>query len=563
MIDIIAILFNNLSNRVSLIILLAFVLSQVGMFQKLVSKKEIDKKETIILIMIFASIGIIGTYTGVKVNNALVNARVIGVFVGGLLGGPVVGIFSGVLAGAHRYIIDINGFSALACAISTTLEGVLAGYLKKYFDKSDQKVLFSFVWGVIAEIMQMIIILIVAKPYKEAVELVKLIGIPMIIANGLGIAAFIFIVERFLEEVEKEAAYQAQSALKIANKTLKYFRKGYNKEIAEKVANIIKSELDIDAVALTDTEKILAHVGVSDDHHLYGVKLQTQITKDVIEKGNYIVSNNKEEINCSNKNCKLRSAVIVPLYEKDKVIGTLKLYKTKEKAITDVEREIAVGLARIFSTQIELSKLDMQEELLTKAELKMLQAQINPHFLFNAINTISSLIRVNPDKARELLIHLGNYFRNNLNSKFTDISIQEEINNIDSYMQIEKARFEDKLEVIYDIEENLECFLPALIIQPLAENAVKHGILNKIEGGKVVISARRVDEKLVKIVIEDNGVGMDSEKLENLLSHKCDSDCVGVNIVNDRLINKYGQEYSLKIYSKLNEGTKVIVNIPS
>lgn len=546
-----------------MIIALAFILSQIGMFQKILSKKNFSLSDKLILIIVFGGIGIIGTFVGLEVNGAIVNARIIGIFVGGLLGGPVVGISSGILAGTHRYLIDIGGFSALACGISTIIEGLLAGYLKKRFDKSKHKVLFAFIGGIVAEIIQMITILIVAKPYNEAFELVKIIGMPMIIANALGIAAFIFIVDSFMKEVEKEAAYQAHSALKIADKTLKYFRLGYDRGIAEKVANIIKANLAIDAVALTDREKILAHVGIGADHHIYGMSIQTQISRDVIEKGNYKVSNNKKEIACNEKSCPLQSAIIVPLYEADKVIGTLKLYKSTGNGITEVEKEIAIGLTKIFSTQIELSKLDIQKELLIKAELQMLQAQINPHFLFNAINTISSLIRIDPDEARNLLIHLGNYFRNNLNSNFQDISLKKEIHNINSYMEIEKARFGDKLEIIYDVPNDIECSLPPLIIQPLAENAVKHGIVTSIEGGTVKIMARQDKENNHTIItVEDNGVGMEEGFINHILSDNAIEDRIGIKNVNNRLINKYGEEYTLRIYSKINVGTKVIVTIP-
>lgn len=533
------------------------------MFQKILTKKEITKKDKIILTFIFGFMGILGTYTGVEINGAIVNARVIGVFVGGLIGGRIVGISSGFLAGIHRYIIDPTGFSSLACAISTIFSGFFSAYLKKYFDKSNKKVLFALLSGMLTEIIQMMIILLVASPYEEAVNLVRIIGLPMIIANGLGIAAFLFIIEKFIEEIEREAAYQANSALKIANETINYFRQGYNREIAEKVARIIKAELNIDGVSLTDTEKILAHVGIGDDHHKYGEPLQTQITKDVIERGNYKLSNTKEEIDCAHKDCLLKSAIIVPIVIGDNVIGTLKLYKVRENAITEIEKEIAIGLANIFSTQIAVSKVEIQKELLTKSELKMLQAQINPHFLFNAINTISSLIRVDQDKARNLLIHLGHYFRNNLNSKYDDITIQEEINNINSYMEIEKARFGEKLNIIYDIPEDLECELPPLIIQPIAENAVKHGVLNNLNGGNVKISARSINnENMTEITVSDDGIGISEKKLKEILSNDNSRDSIGIINVNNRLINKYGEKYGLIIDSKVNQGTNVTFNIP-
>lgn len=554
-------LLNSLSTRVTLILILAFSLSQVGMFQKIIFKKNLNNKDKFILSIVFGVIGIIGTYTGLEINGAFVNARVIGVAVGGLLGGPAVGISSGLIAGVHRYLLDPTGFSTIACSIATVLEGFLAGRLKNKFDNINSKISFAFFVGLIGEAMQMLLILIIAKPFNEAVKLVSIIAGPMLIANALGIAAFIFIIESFFKEIEREAATQAQAALKIANKTIKYFRRGYNKEIAEEVATIIKDNLNIDAVSLTDKEKILTHLGAGDDHHTYGISLQTQVTKEVIDKGNCRQSNTQKDIGCVQNDCPLKSAIIVPLYDSNEVIGTLKLYKTQENGITNVEREIAIGLAKIFSTQIELSKIDKQKEMLTRAELKMLQAQINPHFLFNAINTISSLIRINPNKARSLLIHLGNYFRNNLGSDFSDITLEEEMKNINSYMEIEKARFEDKLEIIIDIPEDIDCMLPPLIIQPLAENAVKHGILSTIEGGIIKISAKNFGDR-TKITVEDNGAGMEKDFISKLLNEELDEDKIGVKNVHNRLINKYGSNFGLKFESQLGVGTKVEVIIP-
>ncbi len=531
------------------------------MIQKTLFKSSLAPKDLALLASIFGGMGILGTYTGLPVKGALVNARAIGVFVGGLLGGPLVGLLSGLIAGGHRYLIDIGGFTAVACSLSTVAEGVMAGLLKEKIEETNHKVLFSIIAGMLAEIMQMAFILLIARPYPAALDLVKTIAIPMILANGLGIGIFVAIAKSIYKEIEKEGAYQAQVALKIADKTLKYFRRGYNKENAEAIAHIIKDTVDIDAVAFTDREKILAHVGVGDDHHKYGSPLQTEITKHVINSGRYKVSRNREEINCSKLDCPLRAAVIVPLKDRDRVVGALKLYKVRENAISKMEVELALGLAQVFSTQVELRKIDIQNELLAKSELKALQAQINPHFLFNAINTISSLIRTSPEEARELLIHLGNYFRNNLSSSFSDVSLKKELENVNSYVSIEKARFGDKLRIVYNIPKDLDCYLPALIIQPIVENAIKHGIFNSLEGGTVEIQALDRD-RVTEIYVRDDGIGMDQELINYLLASGKDMDKIGIRNVNERLKNKYGDEFGLRIKSRLGDGTEVKIVIP-
>ncbi|WMM24841.1 sensor histidine kinase [Tissierella sp. MB52-C2] len=554
-------LLKNLANRVGILLILALFLSRIGLFRKLVSKENINIKDKVLLSIIFGGFGIIGTYTGIPIQGAIVNSRVIGVFVGGLLGGPMVGALSGIIAGGHRYLIDIGGFTAFACAISTLVEGVMAGLLKKRLEKSPHRVVFALIYGSIAEVIQMIIILLVAKPFYDALSLVRIIGIPMIIANAIGIAFFIGITDTIFKEIENEAVYQAQLALKIADKTLAYFRKGFNEETAKNTAEIIYEMTNIKAVAFTDTEKILAHVGIGEDHHLSGSPIKTNLTREVLQTNKYIVANIKNEIGCENHQCPLKSAVIVPIREEDRVIGILKLYKGEENSITKVETELALGLAQIFSSQIELSKIDYQRELLARSELKALQSQINPHFLFNAINTIVSLTRTQPDNARRLLIHLGNYFRTNLQQEVDVVDLYKEIEHINSYVEIEKARFGDKLDIIYNIPEDIDCKLPPLLLQPLVENAIKHGVLGKIEGGKVEIIAKDHGSE-IKLIVKDNGIGISKEELGHLFDEDFHRESIGLRNVNERLKNKYGLKYGLKIESELNKGTIATIVIP-
>ncbi|MBZ2174505.1 sensor histidine kinase [Schnuerera sp. xch1] len=540
---------------------LAFLMTKTKLFRKLVSKQNFNLQDKILLSFIFGMIGIVGTYIGIPIRGAIANARVVGVFVGGLLGGPFVGILSGLIAGGHRFLTDIGGFTAFSCGLSTFVEGIMSGFLKRKIDSSDNRIIFVLISGIIAEIAQMIIILIFTKPFSATLELVKVISIPMIITNGIGIAIFIAIIDSVQKDLETEAAYQAQLALKVANKTLKYFRKGLNEDTAYEAAKIIKNMTGVKAVAFTDEDKILTHIGTGEDHHLPGSTVKTNLTKEVLKTGNYVIANKKEEIRCEHKKCKLKSAIIVPLKEQNKVIGALKLYKDEENSMTKVERELALGLGLIFSTQIELGKIDYQAELLAKSELKALQAQINPHFLFNAINTIISLVRTQPDNARALLIHLGNYFRNNLQEETNEVDLYKEIENVNSYLEIEKARFGDKLKVIFDIPEDIDCSLPPLILQPIVENAVKHGVLERVEGGTVLIKATDI-EWATELMVKDDGVGISEELLSSLLKGNNNTLKIGIKNVNDRLRTKYGIGFGLNIESQLGIGTTVKMLIP-
>jgi len=143
-----------------------------------------------------------------------------------------------------------------------------------------------------------------------------------------------------------------------------------------------------------------------------------------------------------------------------------------------------------------------------------------------------------------------------------EIDLYKEIENVNSYIEIEKARFGDKLEIIYDIPNNINCKLPPLILQPIVENAIKHGVLGKLEGGKVEIIASK-EENSVKLIVKDDGVGISEEKLKTLLKKDSTKDSIGLINVNERLKNKYGNKYGLDIKSEVYKGTVITMIIPN
>jgi two-component system sensor histidine kinase LytS len=557
----ILILFRGLLNQAGMILVFAFIFSRVPFFRNYLLSSRRRPIGTASFIVFFSLLGILGTYTGIPVRGALANARIIGVYVAGLLGGPFVGIGAGLAAGLHRWAIDIGGFTAFACMVSTIVESAMAGYLSDAFYRSKNKVVFAMLAGAAAEVVQMILILIIAKPFEEAVELVRLIGFPMIVANGIGIGMFIAIVETVFRERERVAADQAQATLRIADQTLKHFREGFNEDSAEKNARVILSTLKVAAVSFTDTRLILSHVGVGSDHHRRGSEIRTSLTREVLATGVYRVASTKEEIGCGDPGCRLRSSITVPLQGKRKVLGTLKIYKDFENGIGPVDVELALGLANLFAAQIELSQLEDQNKLLAKAELHALQAQINPHFLFNAINTIASLTRSRPETARDLLIHLGSFFRKNLAAQDDLVPLREELEQVRSYLLIEQARFGDKLNVEFSIPDDAECLLPPLLLQPIVENAVKHGIQKKIGRGSVAVTARKAGDE-TELTVSDDGIGMDPEKVRSLFSEERGKKSIGLMNINARLVNLYGPEYALSVSSEGGKGTTVRMRIP-
>jgi len=553
-------ILKTLVNQAGLIAIFAFAISQSRTVRRILSRRHKRKRELVVIVILFGSLGIVGTYMGIPVHGAIANSRVVGVFVAGLIGGPLVGLLTGIIAGFHRWVIDIGGFTAFACMSSTILEGLLGGFLSERMARVEEKWFFAMVAGAAAEIMQMLIILLLVRPFFEALDLVKIIAIPMVGANAIAIGIFIAIINSIKKEEDWVAANQAEIVLKIASKTIQYFRHGYNSETAQATAKIILENTDLSAVAFTDKKQILTHVGEGSIHHPAGGEFQTELTFKALKTSKIQTAETREQIKCTNTHCQLQSAVVIPLELGNSVIGTLKLYREEKNAISLVDINLAKGLGALFSTQIELSMIEEQAKLLDRAELKALQSQINPHFLFNAINTIVSLVRTDPEEARTLLQNLSLFFRNNFQIDKTEVSIQQEIEHIKAYLDIEKARFGKKLKVNFKIPSTLNIYIPPFLLQPIVENAVKHGVMVKRGGGEILVEAKE-DKKNIIITIQDDGVGMGSEQLKSLLIED-NNDSVALININKRLVTKYGPKYGLLIESKPDKGTKVTIHIP-
>lgn len=209
-----------------------------------------------------------------------------------------------------------------------------------------------------------------------------------------------------------------------------------------------------------------------------------------------------------------------------------------------------------------LQKMKEAVKAAIKMETVFLQSQIKPHFLYNALSVIMSLCYSDGERAGSLLGELSNYLRGtfDIDPHNSLISVEKEISLVKSYVELEKARFGERLTVEFAIEERfLEYSIPALIIQPIVENAIRHGLMKRISGGRVKISSG-ISNNALEITIEDNGLGIPPEKLKNLFDTSSATGSVGLKNVNKRLLNEYGQ--GLSIESRQGEGTRVIIRIP-
>jgi two-component system LytT family sensor kinase len=233
---------------------------------------------------------------------------------------------------------------------------------------------------------------------------------------------------------------------------------------------------------------------------------------------------------------------------------------------------VAIPIKVWNATRIEL-KLEEQERLLLQARLDALQSQINPHFLFNTLNSISSLVRVRPEQARELIVKLANILRSLLKKHDAFVLLRDEIEFIDNYLDIEVARFgSEKLQVIKDLEpQTLEVIVPSMMLQPIVENAIKHGLAPKIDGGSIVLRSRFQPEHRLRIDIEDNGVGMNTSngKFGERRRFARDGDetethveGIGMYNVAERLRVLYGTNAHMTVQSSPGIGTRISIEVP-
>ncbi|WP_368211554.1 LytS/YhcK type 5TM receptor domain-containing protein [Aeromonas sp. s10] len=537
--------------RAALMLMTLFFLTRTRPFQRLFQKRDHTPAELVLVAAIFCLFAVFSTYTGIPVEGALINVRIIAIISGGILFGPWVGIPAGVISGLHRYLIDMDGHTSIPCLIASIIAGLLATWLHLRCRKS-RLWLYGILAGMLCEGLTMLLIWLLTEPHAVGVEIVSHIAYPMI-AGALCIGLIIKLVQDLDDEKELIAAKQAKLALDIANKTLPFFQ-NIDRHSLSQVCGIIRSEISADAVAITDTRDVLAYVGVGkdyyelDEHHAISDMTHRAVLLDQI-----IINNDLRQYHLSD----FHSVIIIPLRENGAVSGTLKIYYRRTHSITSSLKEMAVGLSQLISTQMEVSRIEQLKEMTRKAEFTALQSKINPHFLFNALNAISSLIRIRPQQARQLIANLADYLRYNLNKGDTLIDIQEELQQVRDYVAIEQARFGDKLEVVFEVDD-VHIQVPSLLLQPLVENAILHGIQPRSAPGRVTIEVKQLAGG-IRVAVRDTGYGISQAVIDGVAAGRVESRSIGLMNVHQRVKLLYGDGLHLK---RLEPGTEVCFYLP-
>lgn len=549
-----------LLQQMCVFLVIAWLMSKTRLFIPLM-QVTVRFQHKLLCYITFSIFCILGTYFGLHIDDSIANTRAIGAVMGGLLGGPGVGVLVGLTGGLHRY--SLGGMTALSCMVSTIIEGLLGGVIHSLLVRrgQTQKIFSPLTAGavtLVAEGIQMLIILLMARPLPEAIRLVGSIAAPMVITNTLGAALFMRILLDKREMFERYSAVFSATALRVAAATEGILRQGFNQQNSLKVAQVLHRELGIGAVAITDCEKLLAFTGIGDDHHLAGRPVSSIHTRRAIDSGQVVCADGGEIPYCCplSPTCKLGSSLVIPLHgENQRVIGTIKLYEAKNWLFSSINRTLGEGIARLLSAQILAGQYERQKALLAQSEIKLLHAQVNPHFLFNALNTLQAVIRHDSQRAGQLVQYLSTFFRKNLKRSSQVATLEDELEHVNAYLQIEQARFQSRLRVEIAVPDGLRHYtLPAFTLQPLVENAIKHGTSRLFGIGEITLSATECDHRL-EIRVEDNaGQYQPADDQEQGM---------GMGLVDRRLKAHFGSDCGLSVDAEKGKYTRVIIRLPT
>ncbi|EQA3418712.1 LytS/YhcK type 5TM receptor domain-containing protein [Cronobacter dublinensis] len=547
-----------LLQQMCVFLVIAWLMSKTRLFIPLM-QVTVRLPHKFLCYVVFSIFCIMGTWFGLHIQDSIANTRAIGAVMGGLLGGPLVGGLVGLTGGLHRY--SLGGMTALSCMVSTIVEGLLGGIVHSWLIRRGRtdKIFNPFTAGAItlvAEIVQMGIILLIARPFSDALHLVQNIAAPMVVTNTVGAAMFMRILLDKRAMFEKYTTAFSARALKVASATEGILRQGFNVENSMKVAQVIRQELEIGAVAITDREQLLAFTGIGMDHHLPGSPISSSWTLRAIASGEVVYADGNEvPYRCTlHPNCKLGSTLVIPLRgENREVVGTIKLYEPKNRLFSSINRTLGEGIAQLLSAQILAGQYERQKQLLTQSEIKLLHAQVNPHFLFNALNTLMAVIRRDSDQACQLVQYLSTFFRKNLKRPTDVVSLADEIDHVNAYLKIEQARFQSHLRVSLSLPDELRHIrLPAFTLQPIVENAIKHGTSQLLGTGEIALRASRGEQHLV-LEIEDNA---------GLYQPNADSNGLGMSLVDKRLRARFGDGCGISVACEQDRFTRITLRLP-
>jgi two-component system, LytTR family, sensor kinase len=344
-----------------------------------------------------------------------------------------------------------------------------------------------------------------------------------------------------------------QSAVHAATTILPHMRRGLTADSAASALPPLRTLTGAEAVALAGRDALLAFDGPGDDHHRGGDALDTLVPARREERVHV-----EPRLACAEPGCPLRSAIVAPLTVRGARIGALVALYERPGRVRLEESRVVAEAAALVSAMVELSELEAQDERLARAELRALRAQISPHFIYNALAAVAAFIHSRPEEARELLIEFSDFIRYAFARQRPYVTLADELQYVEKYLRLEQARFGERLRVRVQVDpEVLHAVVPVLSLQPLVENAVRHGVESRAEGGQVSIEGRDLGSD-VELRVSDDGAGIDEHRAAEALAGRGPG--IGLGNVHGRLQNTFGEGYGLMVEN--GDGTTVVMTLP-
>ncbi|MEV4777044.1 sensor histidine kinase [Microbacterium sp. LWH12-1.2] len=371
------------------------------------------------------------------------------------------------------------------------------------------------------------------------------------VLGGIVLTVLLLLARRLARgaaDLGSEAEQAALDALHHASLAAPHLRAGLAAPAVVKAARHLRVLLGSAAVAIVSADGIVSFDGPSDGLESAAVRIAGQVT----------ASGRRQVFPSAGPDDDLE-AVGAPILVEGRAVGAVVAFAAPVRAaLVRAAEEVADWCA----AQVELGDLEASRTQLAEAELRSLRAQISPHFIYNALTAIASFILSDPTRARELVLEFADFTRYSFRRQGEFTTLAEELGSIHSYLELESARFGDRLKVTLQIApETLATVIPFLSVQPLVENAVRHG-LEPGEGGGEIRIASRDDGTHTEISVEDDGVGMDPEGLRATLTAADDGLHVGLRNVDTRLRQLYGAESGLIVETNTGAGTLVRMRVP-
>ncbi len=372
--------------------------------------------------------------------------------------------------------------------------------------------------------------------------------IAVIVVLGISIIGYFgFRISRSTKEMGTDAEEATYKTLHHMSVAVPHLERGLTEEGAAKSAKALRRLLNSQVLLISDTTRILA----TDS----GIEFTAQLEEDAAKAFASALATNKTQVMHSSS----MDIVAAPITVGDQSVGTV--VALSERAGASFVRAVS-EVAVFVSAQVSTAQLDESKAMLLEAQMRALRAQISPHFIYNSLNAIASFINTDPARARELVIEFADFTRYSFRRRGEFTTLAEELEAIDRYLLLEKARFGERIKVSLQIApEVLPTQIPFLALQPLVENAVRHGLEARPDGGVISITATE-DGLHAVISVEDDGMGMDPEQLAGVLAGTTTTMHVGLRNVDLRLRQLYGNSNGLVIETAPGAGTLITLRVP-